>query len=86
MEMIISPAGLIYVIYSEAIPLETLGPPRMMRASTVEPTPEGQWLVDLHPVGGPQLGPYLKRSVALQVEVTWLQAHWLPLASRRNAP
>ena len=86
MEMIISPAGLVYAIYGEAIPLETLGPPRILRASTVEPTPDGQWLVDLAPVGGPQLGPYPHRSDALQVEVAWLQAHWLPLAPRQNAP
>jgi hypothetical protein len=77
MELVITPAGVVRAIYGEEIPLETLGPPRIARASVVEPTSQGQWLVDLAPVGGPQLGPYAHRSDALRAEVEWLRRRWL---------
>lgn len=32
---------------------------------------------DLSPVGGPRLGPFVLRSVALQAEVEWLEGNWL---------
>ena len=42
-----------------------------------EPTPSGDWLADLAPVDGPQIGPFDKRSEALAAEVAWLQQNWL---------
>lgn len=47
------------------------------RASHVEPT-EGGWKADLAPVQGPVLGPFPRRSTALEVEVEWLQQHRTP--------
>ena len=35
---------------------------------------------DLSPVGGPMLGPFSKRSQALNAEQDWLNSHWLPAA------
>ncbi|MCI0640167.1 MAG: hypothetical protein L0Y70_13925 [Gemmataceae bacterium] len=47
------------------------------RASHVEPDPVGHWWADLAPVGGPLLGPFDRRSEALQAESTWLETNWL---------
>jgi len=78
MHMIVTPDGTVRAIYGEEIPLEEFGRLEITRASTVEPTPDGQWLVDLAPVGGPKLGPFGRRSVALRAEVAWLTARGLP--------
>ncbi len=77
MDLLISPHGLIRTIYNEAIPLQTLGPLRITRASHVEPDPSGKWWVDLGPSGGPILGPFTARSFALQAEHDWLIQHVL---------
>jgi hypothetical protein len=68
---------LIRGIYGEEIALGALGPPRISRASHVEPDENGRWLADLSPVGGPVLGPYDKRNEALVAEVAWLEENWL---------
>ena len=34
-----------------------------------------EWLA---PWGGPRLGPFPKRSQALEAERQWLEQHWLP--------
>ncbi len=47
------------------------------RASHVEPTENGQWLVDLAPVRGPLLAPFSTRSAALAAENAWLETDWL---------
>jgi hypothetical protein len=75
--LIIEKEGLVRGIYGEEIALDALGPPRISRASHVEPDASGRWLADLSPVGGPVLGPFEKRSEALEVEVAWLEANWL---------
>lgn len=77
MEMIITCDGQVRAIYGEEVPLETLGIVHIRRASHVEPTIEGQWSVDLAPLGGATLGPFRKRSQALEAEHDWLRAHWL---------
>ena len=59
------------------IDLAALGAPRITRASHVEPDESGRWLADLAPVGGPVLGPFERRSEALEAEVAWLEANWL---------
>ncbi len=47
------------------------------RASTVEPTPSGQWEADLAPVFGPVLGPFDTRQEALTAEIHWLEENRL---------
>jgi hypothetical protein len=64
-------------VYEEAIDLHQLGPPRIQRASHVEPSLDGRWLADLSPVKGPILGPFDFRTQALAAERQWLDAHWL---------
>ena len=77
MELLISPAGLTRCVYGEEIDLTQLGSLTIRRGSYVEPTDDGQWMVDLSPVGGPRLGPFAVRSAALTEEVAWLSRHWL---------
>jgi hypothetical protein len=77
MKLVIEPGGRVRGIYSEEIPLELLGPPQIVRASTVEPGRDGRWHADLGPLQGPALGPFAKRSEAIAAEVAWLEAHWL---------
>jgi len=69
-------------LYGENIDLETLGPLSIHRASHVEPDSEGHWSADLAPVGGPTLGPFDRRSLALDAERVWLES-WLPLQRRK---
>ena len=77
MELLISPAGLTRCIYGEEIDLTQLGTVTIRRGSYVEPTEDGQWMVDLSPVDGPKLGPFAVRSTALTEEVAWLSQNWL---------
>jgi hypothetical protein len=77
MRLVIEPGGRVRGIYSEEIPLQTLGPPKIVRVSTVEPDQDGRWYADLQRIGGPVLGPFEKRSQALAAEVAWLEEHWL---------
>ncbi|HBL46842.1 MAG TPA: hypothetical protein DDZ90_25980 [Planctomycetaceae bacterium] len=77
MKLLISPLGTVHCIYAEAIDLATLGRLAISRGSYVEPNAAGQWLVDLSPVVGPQLGPFAQRSAALEAETDWLEQHWL---------
>jgi hypothetical protein len=75
--LIIEKNGLVRGIYGEEIALDALGRSRISRASHVEPDDQGRWLADLSPVGGPVLGPFVKRGEALEAEVAWLEANWL---------
>ena len=77
MDLIVTTKGIVRAVYSESINLDALGHPIIVRASSVEPDDEGRWHADLGPVGGPVLGPFSLRSVALAAEVEWLEAHWL---------
>lgn len=78
MELIVTPTGAIRCLYGEAIDLSSLGQLMIARASHVEPNDQGQWLANLAPVQGPQLGPFPTRSQALAAEEAWLVRHWLP--------
>jgi hypothetical protein len=64
-------------IYGEEIDLHVLGSLTIARASHVEPDQHGSWIVDLCPVGGTTLGPFLRRSDALAAEHDWLAENWL---------
>lgn len=77
MQLVIELGGVIRTVYDEAIPVNALGTPVILRASHVEPDEFGHWIADLAPVGGPRLGPFLRRSEALAAEHTWLETHWL---------
>lgn len=77
MNLIIDRDGSVRGIYGEEIALDALGPLKIERASYVEPDDSGRWLADLSPVSGPLLGPFNRRSEALEAEVRWLAANWL---------
>ncbi len=81
MELVISPHGLVRCLYDETIELATLGTTTIQRASHVEPDANGRWFADLSPSHGPLLGPFERRSDALQAEAAWLSAHRLNSAS-----
>jgi hypothetical protein len=77
MQLVIERDGKVRGIYGEEIDLAALGPARITRASHVEPDNQGRWLADLSPVRGPVLGPFERRSEALEAEVAWLEENWL---------
>ena len=77
MQLVIQPDGIVRCVYSETLDLHTLGNLNISRGSHVEPDPNGRWFVDLSPVAGPRLGPFSKRSDALEAETQWLEHHWL---------
>jgi hypothetical protein len=77
MQLVIETDGTLRCIYDEAIDLMQLGAAQITRASHVEPDDDGHWFADLSPLGGPRLGPFMRRSEALDAEVAWLTAHWL---------
>ena len=76
MQLLIDPQGNGRCLYSEDIDLASLGHLSIRRASYVEPDATGHWWTDLLPVGGPKLGPFQKRTQALEAEYIWLQ-RWL---------
>jgi hypothetical protein len=77
MQLVVTSDGDIRFVYAETVDIRSLGPTVIRRGSYVEPDAMGRWLVDLAPVGGPRVGPFVKRSEALEAEVAWLQEHWL---------
>ncbi len=78
MRLRIDARGQVVCVYGEAIDLAVLGEPTIRRASHVEPDETGQWWADLRPVDGPRLGPYPRRSEALEAEADWLDAFLFP--------
>ena len=77
MQLLIDPQGSVRCVYDETLPLAELGQMTISRGSHVEPDEIGQWLADLSPVSGPQLGPFATRSAALDAERDWLETNWL---------
>ena len=77
MQLVVDRQGLLFCLYSEALDLSLLGLLRIRRASHVEPDEFGQWWADLSPVQGPCLGPFQRRTLALEAERQWLETHWL---------
>ena len=70
MDLFIAPNGTALAIYGEEIDLHSLGTATISRASHVEPDDSGQWFANI--VNGPPLGPFTRRSEALEAEVAWL--------------
>lgn len=77
MQLVVTTTGVVRCLYTEVIELMTLGSPCITRASHVEPGPDGRWHADLRPVNGPVLGPFERRSEALDAEQAWIEVHWL---------
>jgi hypothetical protein len=77
MQLIITPDGTARCLYGEELDLHALGCLTINRGSHVEPDAVGQWWADMSPVSGPRLGPFTRRSDALQAEVAWLESNWL---------
>jgi hypothetical protein len=75
MDLVIDNKGQVRCIYGETIDLAALGELSIQRASHVEPDHTGRWWADLAPTGGPRLGPFSKRSEALEAERIWLEKH-----------
>lgn len=61
-------------MYSDDFDYRELGEPEIRRASHVEPDENGRWIADLALVQGPKLGPFEKRSDALDAEKKYLLA------------
>jgi hypothetical protein len=83
-ELVIGPGGMVTCLYVEDLDLARLGEVRVRRASLCEPDEHGQWWADLAPVAGPKLGPFGKRSQALDAEVEWLRRHVLGTAETKE--
>ncbi len=77
MQLLISPDGMVRCVYAETIDLAEIGLVSITRGSHVEPDNVGRWFANLAPVEGPLLGPFPRRSHALEAEAEWLHAHWL---------
>jgi len=77
MRLVIDRCGRVRAVYDEALDLAALGRMDISRASFVEPGADGRWYADLAPVLGPLLGPFDRRSAALEAEHAWLEACWL---------
>jgi hypothetical protein len=77
MQLVVEPTGRVRAISTEELDLAALGRPKITRTSHVEPVPDGRWSADQRPVGGPVLGPFDRRSQALEAEQDWLEANWL---------
>ena len=78
MELFIDSRGDAQFIYDETLDLQALGPLAIARASYVEPDRQGRWTADLAPSDGPLLGPFSRRTEALEAELAWLRRYWLP--------
>ena len=73
MELVVDAGGDVRCIYDDALDLRELGKLQITRASHVEPDRHGFWCADMRPVDGPVLGPFKKRTEALQAERGWVQ-------------
>ena len=77
MQLIVQPDGTVRCVYGETIDLSALGRIGIRRGSHVEPDEDGKWFADMAPLHGPRLGPFERRSDALDAEHGWLIENWL---------
>lgn len=87
MEVFINPDGSISCVYDDDLTnmqiAEELGSGlEIRRASHVEPSETGKWLVDLAPIGGKKFGPFTHRKTALEFEKIEVN-RWLATRSFR---
>jgi len=75
MQLVIDRQGNARCVYGEEIDLTELGRVTIRRGSHVEPDANGKWWADLSPVNGPRIGPFDRRSDALNAEREWLEKH-----------
>lgn len=69
----ISNDGTLQMIFSDdLLGVLGLGNSEIKRASHVEPTSDCKWTADMSPVGGPLLGPFSTRAMALKAETDWI--------------
>jgi hypothetical protein len=80
MRLLVDVRGQVHCLYAEAIDLSALGELSIRRASHVEPDRHGRWWADLAIIGGPKLGPFGRRSEALQAEAGWIDGYLFQLA------
>ncbi len=73
MELFVTPTAQVRCLYGEELDLRLLGPLTIRRASHVEPADSSGWTADLSPIGGPTLGPFAQRSLALAAEAEWIE-------------
>ena len=73
----VSKDGCVTGIYDERLDLAGLGRVVISRASMVEPDGQGRWWADLALSGGPVLGPFARRSEALDAERRWIETYQL---------
>jgi hypothetical protein len=76
--LIVRPGGRIVCLYTETIELSALGRLDIRRASEVEPDRSGRWFAAIR--HGLTLGPFQRRSQALEAERQWLQRRLLHVA------
>jgi hypothetical protein len=78
LEIVVDENGNLRAIHDDELtPLFDHGTVHIERASHVEPNTSGQWIADLSPVNGPELGPFTLRQTALDAEVAYLRANVL---------
>ena len=82
MQLVIGTNGTARCLYGEDIDLGRLGTLTISRASHVEPDDSGRWFASM--IDGPVLGPFVRRSDALQAEADWLNSNRLDSASDCN--
>ncbi len=73
MNLLVDSHGGIRCLYGESIDLNALGRVTIQRVSSVEPDNTGRWWADLKIMGGPRLGPYVRKSEALEAEIAWIE-------------
>jgi len=75
MTLTVAPDGTTRCLYTEDLPLDTLGKVAIHRASHVEPDGIEFWYAQI--IYGPTLGPYDFRSEALAAEIDYLEKNSL---------
>ena len=81
LRLVIRKTGAVEYVHDDALVrvCAALSPPKITRASHIEPDCSGQWWVDLSPCGGPKLGPYPSDQYqqARRDEDDWIYQHRL---------
>ena len=80
LRVVIEKSGAYSFVYSDALASLVRPDSETTRVSHVEPHPDGGWIADMRPVGGPVLlqgdRPFRLRSEALTAEREWLSSTW----------